>query len=164
QIERFEPREGHRISRVAIDILRPVPVGRLVTQVSRLQRGRRVELIEATASSGSEVVLIARAWRVEAVAPEVPQRTRSCDPSGQGAVENHEPHPQVMDAGGQGYLAAIDWSFERGSFEDYGPAKAWARPRVRLVDDEEISGWQRVITIVDSGSGISMAFPPTEHP
>lgn len=164
QIELYQPREGHRLSRVAVDILKPVPVGRIYTHVRSLQRGRRVELLEATASSETETVLIARAWRIEAVPTDVPER-RTADEAAAG--EPHVPSPHAANTPGfrgDGYLAAIDWSFERGRFDDYGPAKAWARPRIPLIAGEDMTGWQRVMTVADSGSGISMAFPPDEYP
>lgn len=164
QIERFNPREGHRLARVAVDILKPVPVGRLHTRVTSLQRGRRVELLEATAANETETVLIARAWRIETTPPDVPERRSDGDgPAGR----THEPTPQTAQTAGfrtDGYLAAIDWSFERGTFNEYGPAKVWARPRLPLVAGEEMSGWQRAMTLADSGSGISMVYSPTEHP
>src|SRR5699024_4409755 len=168
QIEQFEPRAGHRIARVGVDLLRPVPVGRLHTYVRRVHQGRRVELLEATISTEKETVLIARAWRVESMSDGVPERGSAAEPTAGGVPRDVPPGALLdPDASGfhpHGYLSAIDWSFERGSFTDYGPAKAWTRPRLPLVDDEAMTGWQRAMTVADSGSGISMAFSPDEYP
>ena len=169
QIEQFEPRAGHRIARVGVDLLRPVPLGRLHTHVRRVHQGRRVELLEATVTTESvgsdmETVLIARAWRVESMSDGVPERGSTAGDVPRDVPPGALLDPQTTGFRPHGYLSAIDWSFERGSFADYGPAKAWARPRLSLVDDEAMTGWQRAMTVADSGSGISMAFSPEEYP
>lgn len=42
-----------------------------------------------------------------------------------------------------------------GSFKQAGSAVVWARQRVALVADEEPSPVQRLITVADSGNGLS---------
>jgi len=54
-----------------------------------------------------------------------------------------------------GYLSAVEWRPVRGSFLVPGPAAIWARARYPLVPDEEPSGFERVLTIADSGNGAS---------
>jgi hypothetical protein len=54
-----------------------------------------------------------------------------------------------------GYLSAVEWRFADGHFTRPGPAVAWSRLRVSLVPDEEPSPLQRVLSVADSGNGIS---------
>ncbi|OBF98932.1 thioesterase family protein [Mycolicibacter sinensis] len=164
QIERHQPRPGHRLARVTVDILRPVPVAPLHITVESLRKGKRVELLQATAQADGYTVLIGRAWRLIAASADFPaqpppEELREIDaelPASDAAV------PDGWHA--DGYLSAIDWRFEQGGFVEFGRAKAWTRPKVALVDGETMTPWQRVLTVADSGSGISICAPPDRHP
>ena len=161
-IERFEPRDGHRLGRVSIDVLGAVPVAPLTVEVERLRSGRRLELFEATAVADGRAVLVARAWRLACTPddfPSVPERPEWEPPELPDEVAIRLPGIHR-----DGYLAAIDFRFERGSFDDAGPSMAWGRQRVPLLDGETPTGWQRTLVLADSGSGISLALDPTTHP
>ncbi|MEB3032072.1 thioesterase family protein [[Mycobacterium] nativiensis] len=164
QIERHQPRPGHRLARMAVDILRPVPVAPLHITVESLHQGKRVELLQATAQADGTTVLIGRAWRLIAASADFPappqaQELREID------AELTAPDAAIPDGWhGDGYLSAIDWRFEQGGFAEFGRAKAWTRPTVALVDGEDMTPWQRVLTVADSGSGISVCAPPDRYP
>lgn len=163
QLEHYQPRPGHRLVRVSVDILAPVPVAPLQIAVESLRQGKRVELLQATAHAEGRPVLIGRAWRLLAASSDFPVAAPVLS-----APDDAEPSareiafPDGWHHGG--YLSAIDWCFNDGSFAELGPAKGWARPNVALVDGEAMTPWQRVLTVADSGSGISACAPPTEHP
>lgn len=162
QLEHHSPRPGHRLARVSIDLLAPVPVGRLHIGVESLRTGRRVELLQATVEAQDRTVAIARAWRVIAAAHDFPAEAEG-DNEAPHAISPHDvPVPHGMHT--DGYLSAIDWCFVSGSFAEFGPARAWARPRPALVAGEAMTPWQRVLAVVDSGSGISMSAPPDRYP
>jgi acyl-CoA thioesterase len=44
-----------------------------------------------------------------------------------------------------------------------GPVFAWMRPRVPLVEGETISPLQRLMTAVDSASGVAVVLEPAHH-
>jgi hypothetical protein len=161
-VERFEPREGHRLGRVSVDVLGAVPVAPLRIEVERLRPGRRLELFEARATADGRPVLVARAWRLActpAEFPSVPERAPLDPPELPAEVPIRLPGVHR-----DGYLSAVDFRFERGSFDEPGPAMGWGRPRIPLLADEDLTGWQRVLLLADSGSGISLALDPTRHP
>jgi hypothetical protein len=167
QIEGYQPRPGHRLARVSVDILAPVPVAPLQITVEPIRTGKRVELLQATAQAEGRTVLIARAWRLVAASSDFPPCPAPGSPGDMpetggelSAEDTAFPDSWHQD----GYLSAIDWCLEHGSFATSGPAKAWARPNVALVDGEAMTPWQRVLTVADSGSGISVCAPPAEHP
>ena len=54
-----------------------------------------------------------------------------------------------------GYHAAMEVRFGAGSFREAGPATAWMRMRVPLVDGEQPSPLTRVLVAADSGNGVS---------
>ncbi|HEU4360052.1 MAG TPA: thioesterase family protein [Mycobacterium sp.] len=163
QIEHYQPRAGHRLARVTVDILAPVPVAPLQISVESLRRGKRVELLQATARAEGRPVLIAQAWRLIAASSDFPADAAApCPSDGTELTAQDIAHPDGWHR--DGYLSAIDWCFEHGSFAELGPAKGWARPKMALVDGEPMTPWQRVLTVADSGSGISVCAPPAEHP
>ena len=162
EIECYQPRDGHRLARVSVDILTPVPVAPLTISVAELRTGKRVQLLEATAQAAGRTVLIGRAWRIAAASADFPAGAPELVPGGVKPTAQDRMFPQAWHSGG--YLSAIDWCFEAGSFAADGPARAWARPTVALVDGEPMTAWQRVLTVGDSGSGISACAPPEEYP
>ena len=160
-IERFEPREGHRLGRVSVDVLGPVPVTPLRIEVERLRPGRRLELFEAKAIADKRTVLIARAWRLACTPdafPSVPERAPQDPPELPAAKPIRLPGVHR-----DGYLSAVDFRFERGSFDEPGPSMGWGRPHVPLLEGEELTGWQRALLLADSGSGISLALDPIRY-
>ena len=161
-IERFEPRDDHRLGRVHVDILGAVPVAPLRVSVERLRPGRRLELFEAKATADDRVVLVARAWRVARTPSDFPSRPER-DPFSPPDLPAGEPvHWDGMYL--DGYVAAIDFRFEQSAFEEFGPGMAWGRQRVPLVEGEEPTPWQRALVLADSGNGISLALDPGQYP
>src|SRR5260370_332222 len=63
-IQRHEPDEGQRLARVAVDILRPVPVTKVTVKTRTLRPGRRGALLEAIMEADGQEVLHARGWRI----------------------------------------------------------------------------------------------------
>jgi hypothetical protein len=156
--ERHEPVDGQRLSRVAVDILRPVPVAPLTLRVRTVRPGRRITLIEGVAEAGGQEVLHARGWRI--AEPDRPVPARGGD----------ESVPDLPAAGAvgfwpgahmAGYVSAMEWRFASGGFQQPGPAQAWMRPRVPLVAGEETSAFCRALLVADSGNGISAHLDPT---
>jgi hypothetical protein len=154
-IERHEVNgagEEVRLARLTIELLRPVPLGRVELVARTLRPGRKVQLVEASLSAGGTEV--ARATGL---------RNREAD----------GPHPE--GAHETGALAsrsdALAWTFERvgplnfgaamefapltGGPGQIGPATVWFRLRVPVVAGEETSPLMRVAAAADFGNGIS---------
>jgi acyl-Coa thioesterase superfamily protein/acyl-CoA thioesterase superfamily protein len=161
-MERHSPRENHRLARVAIDILSPVPVQPLTIEVETIRRGKRTELLQASAVAQGKVVMIARAWRMPATASDFP--TVSTDDFPKRTLEPPAPQEISMPyAYTGGYMSAIDWSFEEGGFHTPGPGRAWARPNVPLIAGEKLTPWQRTLIVADSASGVSLSLDPLQY-
>jgi Acyl-CoA thioesterase C-terminal domain/Acyl-CoA thioesterase N-terminal domain len=148
-LERCEPRDGMRIGRITIDILRSVPLEPLGVSARVVRPGRSVELLEASLSGPDGALMHARAWRLAAgevgldagEPPPGPERGRGRDffPTGQRA----------------GYHTAMDYRFVRGGFLEPGPAMVWLRMRVPLVAGEPTTPLERLMVVADVGNGVS---------
>jgi Thioesterase-like superfamily len=159
ELEWHEPDESMRLARVSVDILRPVPVGELEVRTCTVRPGKRVALLEAVITVDGQAVLVARGWRIARwdTAP---------------IISKNGPVPPIpatdrlpMFPGGylDGYLAAIDWRFVAGKFDEPGPCQVWARPRIPLLPGEDLSPACRTLLVADSGSGVSMVVDPTKY-
>lgn len=152
-IERTAPETAH-VARVTAEILRPVPIADLTVEARITRPGRSVALVEASLSAGGEAVMRASAWAIRTTELDVPP----------GAAPPHDapfPPDDLPDvfAGRTetDYVAAMEWRFVAGSFFETGPATAWLRMRMPLVEGEDPTPLQRTLTAADSASGISGA-------
>jgi hypothetical protein len=153
---RHAPVDGQLLARVAVDILRPVPVAPLTLRVRTVRPGRRVTLVEGVVEAGGRDVLHARGWRVavsSSPAVDLPGVVPALPPAAD--------EPLVWPgAYRDGYLSAMEWRFATGALTEPGPAKAWVRARVPLVAGEETEPAGRALLVADSGNGISAWLDP----
>ncbi|HTS95195.1 MAG TPA: thioesterase family protein [Streptosporangiaceae bacterium] len=159
-MEQHEPDEGQRLARVTVDILRPVPVGKVTVRTRMVRPGRRVAMLEAVLEADGQEVLHARGWRLATPGGEVPVIGADAAPPPIPAPAERAlitfPSGHVT-----GYLDAIDWRFVTGgAFDVPGPAMVWARPTIPLLPDEPMSPMCRALLIADSGSGVSATLDP----
>jgi acyl-Coa thioesterase superfamily protein/acyl-CoA thioesterase superfamily protein len=154
-IERCGEADGFQVGRITMEIVRPVPIGRLRASARVVRPGRSVELIEATLESEEGEVMRALAWRLRTqpveLSPAPPE-----DPPPPGPAEGEK--KPFFDTGQKvGYHTAMDYLFVHGSFLEAGPATVWMRMRQPLVEGEETTPLQRVLVAADSGNGVSAA-------
>lgn len=148
-----------QIARVTYEFLRPVPLGDLEVRAEVSRPGRRVQLMEASVFSSDEVeVARARALRVQradAGATQPPE-----PPPANGPDAGQPDHPR-LPLGEMTFFGAdaLEIRFVAGSFNAPGPATAWFRLKVPLVDQEEPSGLQRLAAAGDFGNGIGASLP-----
>jgi len=168
-IERHEPDPRQRLARVSVDILRPVPIGKISTRTRTLRPGKRVTLVEVALEADGQDVLQARGWRIERPAGCVPE-----------VKEGGQPHPlppagadsapDIFSRQRHGYLTMIEWRFKADDYSlKQGPdgrqarvRSAWTRPRIPLLPGEEPSPMCRTLLVADSGSGVSAALPVSD--
>jgi Thioesterase-like superfamily len=116
-LERHEPDERQRLARVAVDILRPVPVGKVSIRTRTIRPGRRVTLVEAIMEADGLEVLHARGWRIERPAGAVPEIADGGPPAPVPAAGSGFP-PLIFRREQHGYLASIEWRFVPGEFDE----------------------------------------------
>ncbi|MGA9277373.1 thioesterase family protein [Ilumatobacter sp.] len=148
------------ISRLTIELTRPVPVGVPLALTTTIERpGRKVSVVAASLwSNGTEVAKV-RTLRIRRQDFDLP------------------PHPlappEFDGVAGDGVLERVSWATDgdriafhshgaehrivEGGWNDPGPIKVWIRLAVDLVDGEQPSGVQRAAAAADFGNGVSSA-------
>jgi Acyl-CoA thioesterase N-terminal domain/Acyl-CoA thioesterase C-terminal domain len=159
-LELHEPDERQRLARVAVDILRPVPLGKITVRTRTVRPGRRVALLEAVLEADGQEVLHARGWRLAIPDGGVPAVTPGPAPP---PIPAEHPLPAFPGGHMTGYLRNIDWRYiGGGGFDVPGPATVWARPKIPLIPGEEPSPMCRALLLADSGSGVSSTLDPVK--
>ena len=74
-------------------------------------------------------------------------------PPEHGPDDGHHEDPPASWS--RGYLDSVEWRWVEGALGRPGPAVVWMRPLVPLVPGEEMTPLQRLLTCVDSASGVS---------
>lgn len=145
--------EPAQVARITYEIVRPVPIARLTTHAEVVRPGRNVELIEGELRHEGEAVIRARAWRIRTTEVEIDRAAP--EPAvvpGPDSAATQAFFPVPWDVG---YHTAMEVRFVEGGFVEPGPARAWMRMRVPLIEGEEPQPLDRVLAAADSGNGVS---------
>jgi Thioesterase-like superfamily len=177
ELHQADPRQ--RLARVCVDILRPIPIGKVSLKTRTVRPGRRVALVEAVMEADGQEVLHASGWRIERQPDDVPEVRDGVLAEPVLSAGDGRP-PEIFASQNRGYLSMIEWRFKAVEFGDQpspgtelaGPAArpgptgleaqlraAWARPRIPLLAGEEPSPMTRTLLVADSGSGVGAALP-----
>ncbi|HEV2724422.1 MAG TPA: thioesterase family protein, partial [Thermoleophilaceae bacterium] len=152
-VDRAGALEGARMARITFEILRPVPIAHLTCTAQVVRPGRSVELIDGVLSCEGLDLIRARGWRIRTEAVALHEQPPAEDqPPGPDQAQARRFFPVDWDAG---YHTAMEVRFLSGSYTEAGPARAWMRMRVPLLEGEEPSALDRVLVAADSGNGVS---------
>lgn len=154
-LERHEARDDTRLSRVAIDLLGPVPAeGALWVRAQVERAGKQIELISAEMLAPGpdqrpRPVARASGWRLQTVdtgevrhAAAPPLRTVS-------EARSNNMHAQWD----RNYVHSLDWRWLTTPLAP-GAGEAWISPIVTVVADEEMSPLQRLFAVADDANGV----------
>ena len=168
--------DGYLVARLTIDFLAPVPMAPLTVSAHTTKPGRNVELAEAEMEATGRTVLRARAVRlrrgqvelpasaggaaaaVGEAAPDRPGGARLSDAATARPRGPDDARPvrfPLDDGHAEGFhRTAMELRFAEGDY-GLGPASAWFRLRLPLVDATPASPLARTIAAADFGNGIS---------
>jgi hypothetical protein len=147
-------REDMRIARLTYEISRPVPIAPLTVTSAVKREGRSVVLIEAAI----EPYMWCNALLIRTMQEAAPA-TSEPPP----AFDTAATKPFFATGATVGYHTSMEVRFAEGGFTERGPATAWMRPRIPLVDGEPFSPLGRVLVAADSGNGVSNVLDIREH-
>ena len=146
--------ERRPFARIALHLLKPVPLTPLTLDIELVRDGRRARRLRADLKADGEPVCFAYALQIQGSGepvPEVPLEGRIEDPPEAGK------NPPRLGEGPMFAGDGIEPRFVRGALTEPGPATAWFRLRVPVIDGEEITQLQRTMAAADFGNGISSA-------
>ena len=155
-IEAAEPGSDLVVTRLTIDLLGPVPLGRVDVEASVVRPGRRFQVVDAALSADGRTACLVRAVRMRRA--ELPEAAVSP----RGGVADPLPPPEagsalvpfVVGEGEYFYPDACEIRHvagERGS----GALAAWIRLRGELVPGEQPSPLARVAAAADFANGLA---------
>jgi hypothetical protein len=148
------------VARFTMEVLRPVPLTRQRVEAELVRSGRRVSFARARLADDDGDIALAGAWLIRPAEEAVHEV--NLEPSGLPGPEESTGPFSFDPWNGPSYFSAMDWRFARGVFFEPGPAAAWMRMKVQLVEGEEPSPLIRVLVAADSGNGISTELPIDE--
>ncbi|MFF5212788.1 thioesterase family protein [Streptosporangium sp. NPDC000396] len=152
-VHELERTPGLPLVKLAVDVFAPVPLAEVEVRTEMIKDGKRAQCLGASVVSGGRELVRATAWRI---------REGESAATATASIPGPVPPLTPRDASswlarGFGYGQAMDWRFVEGSPSEVGPAVAWGRVRVPLVEGEEITPMERLAIFADSGNGISYA-------
>lgn len=144
--------ENFVIARITIELLSAVPVKPCAIKVEVVRGGKRIELLRGEYSSEGKTYLIAHAWRIIS---EVGVTKAISDGFELPILPEPQPQKFFPGSGSFPYGEALEWRFAKGGFDALGPATVWTRPRIPLIENQEINGLEALVLMIDSANGVS---------
>jgi hypothetical protein len=152
QFERTEPPAEAMVSRLAVDLMRPVPTKPLSVETEVVRPGRRIQVLSGTMWCEGVEVARASALRIRLDEVEVPDHPSRATPAG---PEGFSPSEMKPAGGSWFHVAGVEIRFVEGDFFAPGPATGWIRLAIPLFPDEPETPLQRVAAVADFGNGFS---------
>lgn len=148
-------------ARLTVELLRPVGFDPLTVNATVVHPGRKVQLVEVTASQNGRDVARAVGLRIRDEAVAVPRGAPDVvpPPPDRGAASPpwREDEPPAF------HNIGVEHRFVLGGFDRPGPATDWIRLCCPVVSDEAPSPLQRVAAAADFGNGISGVLDFARH-
>lgn len=147
------------VARLTLELLRPVPISAMTVRVEAVKLGRTVERWAAVLEAEGKPRIRASCIRIRVgdAAASPPQ----------GDSEWPEPEscsPLDLDffPWDMGYHRAVDLRLVHGRW-GRTPIGIWGRPKVALLDGEELSPLQALVILADAQSGMGVPLDPRRH-
>ena len=150
--------DGVLLTRVTFDFVRPVPIATLAARAEVVRAGTKVRRLQAVLTTAAGTPLVQASAVALRTAPVLPA-TLGDDESAPLPPEQSAPFQFEFFPDAIGYHTAMETRVASGTWGK-GPMTAWMRPRVALVEGETMSPLQRLMTAVDSASGVAVVLEP----
>jgi hypothetical protein len=155
-----------QVSRLTIELTRPVPVLVPLTLSAHVERpGRKVSLVAAVLSDGDVEVARVRALRIRQRGLDLPaDANRAVDAplARPESVVSERAEWAVRDQVAF-HSHACEHRFVEGSWMQPGPVGVWIRLLYPVVEEEVPTGLERVAAAADFGNGVSGSLPYEEY-
>ena len=161
-IEQLAAAPDMHVSRLTIDLFRPVPMAPVAVTARTVRAGRRIHVVEATLQAGGVDVCRASGLLLRTTADGGSRAGGGVAPPPRpDGIETHvtgaEPRPPVPRR--EGFHTAVE--FRRlPRTQETGPVVAWIRMPMPLVDGEEMTPLVRIAAIADFVNAIGSGSSP----
>ncbi len=156
--ENQETEPDFRLTRITMELLRPVPLGRLSAQVET-HGGRSVHRHQISLEAGGKAVARALAVSVRAGDEQLPA-TGADQPAMPGRRQGEPMSIAGLNRDQVSFGAtAMETAVVAGSTAEPGPAAVWFRLRVPVVAGEANSPAMRTLAAADFPNGIAWVLP-----
>lgn len=155
-LARFGDPSAFQLARITIELLRPVPIGRVVVTVTPERQGRQVERLGATLTADDQLILRASAIRIRRMAVDAPPPV--ADPPWP-APDGLPPFTFSFFRNEVAYHRAVDLRLAYGAW-GRTPVGFWARPAVPLVAGRAWLPEERLLVLADAESGMGPPLDP----
>jgi hypothetical protein len=157
EVERFQPDENMFVTRLTVELLRPVGRTHLAVRCRLVRPGRKVQLVEASLWSDENEVARATALRIRRADVAVPERT---EPPPHSLSDTVGEWTGSYRSGPAYHADGVEIRTAREDRGELAPNWGWIRLRLPLVPGEEPSGLVRVCAAADFPNGISYVVDP----
>lgn len=153
-LEQHESRDDMQIARITWEIFGMIPFTPSHVEVTTIRPGRTIELLEATLTIGSRVIIRARAWRlaVSDTSAYAGSELPTMDGPSAGAVED-----ATLTWPG-GYIASLITRELPGGRP--GRRQVWLKTKATLVEGEQVGPLAELVTRCDTANGIAVRIDP----
>ena len=158
QMEQIPTAVPMQVTRLTLDMFRPVPTNPLTVTTNVIRDGRRIQTLEAFMTADGVEVARATMLRIrtdDLAVPDHPTREPLPEPDGLPAYQMRE-----SNEGDWFHTSGVDMRLVSGAVVEPGPATVWMRLIVPIVAGEEPSPVQRALAVADFPNGISRVLPP----
>jgi Thioesterase-like superfamily len=158
-VQAVEPGADLIVTRLTIELLSGVPVGRVELASSLLRPGRRLQVAEATLAAGGRPLCLARAVRVRRADLPAAGRAAPRDRPDLPPPESGDPLPLFAAREAELFYPDATEIRQVGGTLGSGAVAAWIRLRGEVVDGEPPSQLSRVAAAADFANGLSWILP-----
>ncbi len=152
-----DPGPANFVTRITVELYRPVPLGRLRVEARTVRPGRKVQWIDVLLhDDGGTLVAGAHALRVErSESPRYDVGARAIPPGVTMPAPPEGLAPAALGLMGHvGFWNATELRLAAGDWQDAGPGAAWLYLRAPVVPGEEPTALERVAAAADFASGV----------
>jgi len=141
-----------QVSRLTIDLIRPVPIAPLTYVIEVLREGRKIQLIRIVLSAGDKPVMKAEVLRIRRTdeATETVSRPPVTLP-----LPDDCPVTETGDGLSNPFISNLDVRSAKGGFRTAGPGAVWFRLNRPTVTGAAITPLMRAVAAADFGNGVS---------
>lgn len=160
--QNLEPDATMLVTRLTVELLRPVPLVPLQVSATMARPGRKVQVVDVAVSAGGTDIAWGRALRIRTLGGDevggLPDPLSAGPVPGTDAAAPPGPESGYRTASFTDRYAGFanggtELRFVRGQFASPGPAAVWVRLAVPVVAGERPSPLERVAAAADFGNG-----------